>query len=358
MNSLQRGIRSAKIEGLKAAKSPEEGGTKKEYDDFLQMIFNQVTIAWDEGHDMGKVIKEQTDPKIEDPIDLDPADTREWKKTQHQQLVIDYCQRLKTLKDNKRALFTLLMANVTDITKSKVKSTNGYTKAEDELNPIWLLLTLEDIMLGFEKGIKPKTLAIDDQMERIITMKQKNTDNNEAFINLVTKEIKVYERHGGDFLWGKSQDKALTEAMDKAKSAFVDENGLSATMTKAQEKEERRVQKKILKEQVTAMAIVKRADKKRFGDLQNDLQNDYLLNEDKYPRKVGDVLKLMDNYRKAWTAPQRPTDSDRNHDVDRYRSANRTGRGGRGTTGRNPSVSFAQIFRTNFWRTRVFSPRN
>ena len=43
-------------------------------------------------------------------------------------------------------------------------------------------------------------VTIDDKMEEILNMKQNNT-SNEDFVRIMTKEIKVYEKYGGDFLW-------------------------------------------------------------------------------------------------------------------------------------------------------------
>ena len=52
-------------------------------------------------------------------------------------------------------------------------------------------------MLNFEE-VKPKVLAIDDQMERIMNLKQKDS-SNEDFVKTVAKELKVYEKYDGDF---------------------------------------------------------------------------------------------------------------------------------------------------------------
>ena len=65
----------------------------------------------------------------------------------------------------------------------------------------WLLNALDEIMVRFEE-VKPKILSLDDQMERIMKMKQGGETTNKDFLKTVTKEIKVYEKHGGNFLWG------------------------------------------------------------------------------------------------------------------------------------------------------------
>ena len=46
------------------------------------------------------------------------------------------------------------VCNITKILKAKIKSKAGYTEAEANNNVVWLMETLEDIMVNFEE-IKP-----------------------------------------------------------------------------------------------------------------------------------------------------------------------------------------------------------
>ena len=83
---------------------------------------------------------------------------------------------------------------------------------------IWLLETLEDIMINFE-DVKPKTLSIGDQMERIMKIKQVES-TNEDFLKKLQKELKVYEKHCSDFLCGDAQDIELAERVQNAKFMY------------------------------------------------------------------------------------------------------------------------------------------
>ena len=49
--------RSAVARNLRNLKAPEEGGTKKEYEECLEKFQNHVTISWDFGKDIGNHIK-------------------------------------------------------------------------------------------------------------------------------------------------------------------------------------------------------------------------------------------------------------------------------------------------------------
>ena len=197
------------------------------------------------------------------------------------------------------ALFSLLNGSVSKILRAKVKSKQGYVEAETKKNTVWLLKTAEDIILNFEET-KPKLLAIDDQMENIMKLKQGNA-TNEDFIKTVTKELRVYEKHGGDFLWGKPQEREMVSRLQTATVEF--EKNKESSIDTNEKNELKTIAKKSLKEQILAMAILKRADKRRYGNLKIGLKNDYLLGKNNYPTTIADLLKVMNNYTPEWTPP-------------------------------------------------------
>jgi hypothetical protein len=142
--------------------------------------------------------------------------------------------------------------------KSKLRSKKGFSKAEEDSDPIWLLTQLEDIMVRFEE-VKPKLFAIDDQMHCIMNLHQGDSTNKD-FVNLVTKELKVYEKHGGDFLWGEKQKNDMTSKIDEKKKAYKEKH--KEDISDKELREQTRVLKKQLREEIMATAILKRADKK------------------------------------------------------------------------------------------------
>ena len=168
------------------------------------------------------------------------------------------------LEDNVGALYSLINDGLSKIMKAKVRGKQGFNKAQEEKDALWMLKTIEDITLNFEET-KPKFLAIDDQMERIMKVKQGDA-TNEDYIKMVSKELKVYENHGGDFLWGKTQVRASAVRSKLALDEFKRNNNVMATAEETEEIND--FIKKALKEEILAMAFLKRADKKRNGNLQ------------------------------------------------------------------------------------------
>ena len=164
-NSSPASARTATVKDLVVLKSPEEGGTKKVYEDFLEKIQNHLMIGWNGGRDIGYLVKNNAAPIIPEPVDLSAEDQKSaWKQLAWEETVKDYVKQVKTLRENESSLYSLLMANLSSITKGKVKSKGGYQKAEDDNNPLWLLSTLEDIMVNFEEVEKPE-IAIDNLLE-------------------------------------------------------------------------------------------------------------------------------------------------------------------------------------------------
>ena len=171
-NPSMVGARAAVVRNLKTFKAPEEEGTKKEYNDFLEKIQNHVTISWDFGKDLSHLLKHMEDPTIPEPTEITVAEEAvKWKIRLWSQEVDKYGDRRAALEKDKGALYALLMDGVSNIIELKLKSKTGYSKADGVNDSVWLLETLEDIIIKFE-DVKPKTLAINDQMERIIKLKQ------------------------------------------------------------------------------------------------------------------------------------------------------------------------------------------
>ena len=109
----------------------------------------------------------------------------------------------------------------------------------------------------------------------------------------------MYEKPGGDFLWGYAQDTELTERVQDEKFTYgvanTSADSTRTTMPHDKVKEEKAVAKKDLKEEIVAMEILKRADKMRYGNLQISLKNSYLLGNKYYPGTILDVLRVLYN---------------------------------------------------------------
>ena len=83
------GGRTAEVPQLKVLKSPEEGGTKKEYEEFLERISNHVTITWNHGTDIATLIKNNKKPTLLPPADLTANEEKSMFKVRKWELQVD-----------------------------------------------------------------------------------------------------------------------------------------------------------------------------------------------------------------------------------------------------------------------------
>ena len=220
------GHRPTEVKGLKELKLNSEGGTKKEYEDFLKSIERHVGIAWQYGSDIAQAVKlGGQKPNIPEPKDLDKKDKNiKWKVRVWEKRVDNYTERLDIFEENAKALYSLILTNVSTATRAKIVSTKGFGKADNEKNPMWLLGTIEDIKLQIVKRQLP-LLTISEQNDQIATLRQKPNETNEDFMKSVAREIKVFEKQGKDFLWGESQERSLEKAEIEAKTTYMTNNG-------------------------------------------------------------------------------------------------------------------------------------
>ena len=310
--------RSTTIQKLKL-KAPEEGGTKKDYEEFIECISNHVTVTWSYGKDVAEILKTTAQPSFNPPDDLSENDKKSnFKMHKWMNQVNKFLAREEALQENSGAMFSLLIGNISQIVKAKLKSKQGFTNAEEKGDLLWLLSKLEDIILSFE-DITPIVLSMDDQLERIMKLRQ-GTQENELYLKTMIKEIKIYEKHGGRFLWGKHQEDQLEKTMTKLKEDKIKLDNISYDDEELLEL--KKLEKKKIHDEIVAMALIKRSDKKRFGNLQIQLKNSFLLGKNEYPTTIPDVLKVLNNYKQEWKGHVNPNRTETSQGVNLLQSAN------------------------------------
>ena len=325
------GARSAKVEGLQPLKTAAEGGTKKDHEDWEEKILNVVQFWQPHGEDVSHVICEREKPEIEPPENLTEEQEKNKAMVAHWNGLLDnFTQRTLALDANCKAVFSLIMSNVTRVMKGQIKQQRGFEKAQKGGDLIWLVSIIDDIINDFVEAAKPTILSIIDQIEEIYKLRQMDLTNDE-YVEKFQKKVKLLSRYGAHHAWGQHMEEQLAEALNEAMEKIKEETGLEATDDEL--KESKKMLKAAAKEQIVAMAIIKQADKKRFGDLQTELKNSYVKKRNEYPTTVADALTLLNNYTSSYQSGGR-NGGNRN-------GGNRNGNNNQGGNGRQ-SLSFLQ----------------
>ena len=97
-------------------------------------------------------------------------------------------------------------------------------------------------------------------------------------------------------MWGTKETTRLKEEVEEAEVDYAANNN-GNSMTKDEKAAVKAHLSRAIKEQILLMVILHQADKRRYGNLQNNLANSYLVGRDEYPKTVGETLKVLNNYK-------------------------------------------------------------
>ncbi|GFH52705.1 predicted protein [Chaetoceros tenuissimus] len=135
----------------------------------------------------------------------------------------------------------------------------GYVEAKRKRDMLWLLQSIKDTVYQFDK-VKPSKLSSDDALERILKFHQGNLELAE-FHKTFVNYIKVYEENTGYFSVT-SKDILQLQKDLKDKGLSTDDYNLQFTEG---------IQD--LRDHAVGIAFLKRADKSKYLELQNNLQS-------------------------------------------------------------------------------------
>lgn len=113
------GARNANVEDLKELKSPKEGGTKREYEDFLEKVERHVAVMWHGGLDIIHLLNDEAEETdIPKPTDLDEEKAMKWEIRLWENKIVKYGARLATIESDVKALHSLVIGKVSKMTQN------------------------------------------------------------------------------------------------------------------------------------------------------------------------------------------------------------------------------------------------
>ena len=120
-------------------KTPEEGGTRKDYEEILDVLKNHVSVTWDGGREMKKMITDSEEPEIKVPENLSVEDEKSKLRSTIWNLKLEnYAMNLELLREIKEALLSLMLNNISKIVKGKLAS-KAYFKEKEKSGRCYLV---------------------------------------------------------------------------------------------------------------------------------------------------------------------------------------------------------------------------
>ena len=192
-----------------------------------------------------------------------------------------YIKHKGLLQENIQKAYSLILGQCTKLMKSKLKSSDQWATISAEQNVLKLLAEIKSITFKFEDQ-KYLPLSIHQAKANFYAYHQKDLSNAqhlERFNNLVDISTS-YE--------GNLHDQAITK--------FVSQQKHQKKLTELT-KDERKECNEEAKEIYLAVAFIHASDRKRYGKLIKDLENDHTKGNNNYPKDMVKAYQLLNEFK-------------------------------------------------------------
>lgn len=195
-----------------------------------------------------------------------------------------YVKRKAELAANMQKEYSLFLGQCTELMKSKLKTSTQWTNILDKKDVFLLLEELKRITFNFEEQKYP-ILSIHNAKTAFYVFGQNDLTNTlylEKFRNLVD----IVTSLGGNL-----HDNAIVKMVAQRYHDLDD-----PFHSKLSKDEKNEIQKHA-KDMYLAVSLIQKSDPKRFGKLQEEIENDYTKGANNYPRYIIKVYQLLKDFK-------------------------------------------------------------
>jgi hypothetical protein len=217
------------------------------------------------GKDMRMLVKNQTERNFTEPRAPRKEESTPGLLEKYKTELGIYHKDRKEYNDNKSKVFVVILGQCLPSVRSKLESDDGYSTLENNDDVVGLLKELRK-MAFLTGGEQDPFWTLQIALKRFATMSQGPTESVVNYHKRFLANVKVLEAQMGEFIPMKLVDG--TTAADK----------------------------KVARDKMMSMMMLSGADKKRYGKLLEDLNNNYLAGTDNYPSDVDSTVTLLSHY--------------------------------------------------------------
>lgn len=248
--------------------------------------------------DVASVCKSFKVTKLEMPKDLTPEDYKVMgKRMVWEGSIKSYMKRSDYIDSNLRAIYAIVWGQCSPMMQSKLESLENYETKSTAGDCVWLLKEIQGITHRFE-GTRNIFISLDDGWSDYYSFRQEQNQTLHDYLKNFQSRVQVLEHYGAVF--GVSGP-GIAPILDEASAALPKGSTVSMMVTKAVS---------IAKKRSLAIRFLKKADRKRYGGLWSDLENQFSRGQDHYPEDLTAAYNLLLNYKPplcfaTWSAKQR-----------------------------------------------------
>lgn len=223
---------------------------------------------------------------VDPPENANRTETRIWEKT-----VDEHVKQSSKLRENMKTLYSLIWGQCTDIMRQKVEAHETFAGVSSTGDGLGLLRLIKGVAFQFQSQ-KYLPHALHEALKRYYNCAQGKFATTQVYLEHFQNVIAVVTESGGSIAGHAGVEDTI-----------VSEGNINIEdMTDDQRKE---LTEKAT-ERSTAVAFMLGCDRTRYGRLIEDLENDYLQGENKYPKTISEAYNLLTNWkqeRNGWRAP-------------------------------------------------------
>ena len=198
-----------------------------------------------------------------------------------------YKKRVDELESNKRAIYAIVWGQSSPSMQSKLESLKDYARKSIECDCVWLLKEIMGITHQFE-GTRNIFLSLDDAWSNYYALRQESSQTLNEYLKIFQSMVQVLEHYGAGLgAEGPYQESVMRQVkMDAVASSTI-----------VTTEEMKKLAIAAAKKKCVAIAFLKRADRKRYGGLWNDLENSFTRGLDQYPEDLTGAYNLLLSYK-------------------------------------------------------------
>jgi hypothetical protein len=195
-----------------------------------------------------------------------------------------FMKRRDMQESNKRAVYAIIWGQSSPMMQSKIESLDAHKIKSEACDCVWLLQEIQGVTHKFE-GTRNIFLSLDDAWSRYYTYHQSSNQTLHDYLKDFQAIVQVLEHYGGGIGTEKPLQDAVRAGVTNSAPKGTSPTELEAMVAPA------------TKNKWMAMGFIKRADRKVYGGLCSELENNYTRGHDQYPEDLTSAYGLLLNYK-------------------------------------------------------------
>ena len=182
------------------------------------------------------------------------------------------------MESNLQATYAVIWGQCSEAMRAKLQGLEKYNDARDKCDCAWLLTQIKAIRHKFEEK-RYGYASLNDAYNNFYSLRQQNEEALADYLHQFKENVDVLEHYGGAV----GVDKGSQELIEK----YLEPGATVSSETK----------KKMSRDRALAIQFLKGADRKRYGNLLIELENQFSRGTDQYPPDLTAAYGMLVSYR-------------------------------------------------------------